>query len=545
MGSLTSQKNTQDVNSATFSFFESGNQLSASNPHGTLLLNNKLYVSTNNGQFLVLNDVNGSLSDITSVSVGLGAIPELTYDSNTNRIYGVGTSVFYVNPSNLNVTTTSIPGGNSNASITNDGTYLYIAPGTQVGIIKKYRISDHQFIENYTFNPAGAIHAIKMSPDNQYVLGTVAGLTNPPSAPSAPAGFMVRAKVSDSSTSTFQYNTLIPSDPLYGLAGNATDDFALIDKKIFIGDEFNRNVAIINWETLTLDKSIDINSQDLGTYCWFSSTDSRYVFFGARRNRIYIYDSLLDIGKIFNLPISLSPFESINECVYIGNNTWIATNYATNFRFFRFKINLTQTKSLSIKKQNLTVSGYGIALVNGIYKLQNTLINGRNWYLHDSLLFNVRWNNSTSRWNLLSNQGVELSVATNSTDNPWEATWSNNVQVSSGSGGKISLKSSAIPLNTLNIRVNNGPSNAPWGVGGSGPCGNDFQLLNNQNGIWSQGHLGCDFYVAWDNKYGTLPYRWRLYYDSDGRLDYAEHPTATQEALPSKGWDNGMTISIV
>jgi hypothetical protein len=203
------------------------------------------------------------------------------------------------------------------------------------------------------------------------------------------------------------------------------------------------------------------------------------------------------------------------------------------------------SSKISINKQNLSVSGYSIALVNGVYKLQNTLINARNWYLHDSLLFNVRWNNSTSRWNLLSNQGVELSVATNSTDNPWEATWSNNVQVSSGSGGKISLKSSAIPLNTLNIRVNNGPSNAPWGVGGSGPCGNDFQLLNNQNGIWSQGYLGCDFYVAWDNNNGTLPYRWRLYYDSDGRTDYTFHPTATQEALPSKGWDNGMTISIV
>jgi hypothetical protein len=93
----------------------------------------------------------------------------------------------------------------------------------------------------------------------------------------------------------------------------------------------------------------------------------------------------------------------------------------------------------SIKKQNLSVSGYSIALVNGVYKLQNTLINGRNWYLHDSLLFNVRWNNSTSRWNLLSNQGVELSVATNSTDNPWEATWSNNVQVSLGFGGKLNL----------------------------------------------------------------------------------------------------------
>jgi len=231
-----------------------------------------------------------------------------------------------------------------------------------------------------------------------------------------------------------------------------------------------------------------------------------------------------------------------NETKYFQvSSRYLPLTYVSWNTFLNIKIG----GKTSIKKQNLTVSGYGIALVNGIYKLQNTLINGRNWYLHDSLLFNVRWNNSTSRWNLLSNQSVELSVTTNSTDNPWEATWSNNVQVSSGSGGKISLKSSAIPLNTLNIRVNNGPSNAPWGVGGSGPCGNDFQLLNNQNGIWSQGHLGCDFYVAWDNNNGTLPYRWRLYYDSDGRTDYASHPTATQEALPSRGWDNGMTISIV
>lgn len=354
MGNLILQQYPQ-VNNATFNFFESGNQINGANyPHGTLLLNNKLYVSTNYGQFVVLNDVKGNLSDVTSINVGLGAMPDLTYDSNTNRIYGIGTSIFYINPSNLSVTTTSIPGGNANASITNDGTHLYIAPGNPVGIIKKYRISDHQFVENYIFNPAGTIHAIRMSPDNQYVLGTVAALSNPPSAPNAPAGFMVRAKVSDSSTSTFQYNNLIPSDPLYGLAVNATDDLAIINKNIFIGDEYNRNAAIINWETLTLIKSIDLNVQDLGTYCWFASTDGRYVIFGARRNKIYIYDSILDIGKIFSLPVSLSPVQSINECIYIGDSTWIATNYAENFRFFRFKINLTKNSgSISIEKQNI------------------------------------------------------------------------------------------------------------------------------------------------------------------------------------------------
>jgi hypothetical protein len=115
-----------------------------------------------------------------------------------------------------------------------------------------------------------------------------------------------------------------------------------------------------------------------------------------------------------------------------------------------------------------------------------------------------------------------------------------------GINGNITLKkSSAIPLNTSNITINNGPSNAPWGIGNAGPCGNDFRLSTNQNGIWSQGHLSCDFFVGWDDKGGALPYRWRFWYNNDGRTDYASHPTAKQGALPSEGWSNGMTISII
>jgi hypothetical protein len=98
-------------------------------------------------------------------------------------------------------------------------------------------------------------------------------------------------------------------------------------------------------------------------------------------------------------------------------------------------------------------------------------------------------------------------------------------------GGKISLFFDTLPLNTQSIRLNLG-----YEIGG---CGNDFVLT--QNGVWSQN--GCDYYVRWDNKNGTLPYKWRFFYSSDGRTDYASHPTAGPDALPKKGWSNGMTIS--
>jgi hypothetical protein len=97
--------------------------------------------------------------------------------------------------------------------------------------------------------------------------------------------------------------------------------------------------------------------------------------------------------------------------------------------------------------------------------------------------------------------------------------------------GKISLFFDTLPLNTQRIRLNLG-----FELGG---CGNDFVLM--QNGVWSQN--GCDFYVRWDNKNGTLPYKWRFFYSSDGRTERASHPTAGPDALPKKGWSNGMTIS--
>jgi hypothetical protein len=98
-------------------------------------------------------------------------------------------------------------------------------------------------------------------------------------------------------------------------------------------------------------------------------------------------------------------------------------------------------------------------------------------------------------------------------------------------GGKISLFFDTLPLNTQSIKLNLG-----YEIGG---CGNDFILT--QNGVWGQN--GCDYNVRWDNKDGTLPYRWRFFYSSDGRTDYASHPTAGPDALPKKGWSNGMTIS--
>jgi hypothetical protein len=198
--------------------------------------------------------------------------------------------------------------------------------------------------------------------------------------------------------------------------------------------------------------------------------------------------------------------------------------------------NSSKNNRISIKNQNLVVYGSNTTPFNadGKYLLQNDLINGREWYFKPSgavpmmrIVF-VSLGRWAIQYNL--NNWLTLAASINAANNPWEASWPNNIQFSF-SNGKISLFFDTLPLNTQSIKLNVG-----YEIGG---CGNDFILI--QNGVWSQN--GCDYYVRWDNKNGTLPYRWRFYYDSDGRMDFASHPTAGPDSLPKKGWSNGMTIS--
>ena len=195
--------------------------------------------------------------------------------------------------------------------------------------------------------------------------------------------------------------------------------------------------------------------------------------------------------------------------------------------------------------------------VNGIYTFQNTpSLGSQVTYLPDNqgdgyypiCFFGTSWvirefGDATEEWRVITtNKVLPLNnwVQVNSAGPAGTITILENISGKNTKisikkqnlgGGKISLFFDTLPLNTQSIKLN-----LDYQIGG---CGNDFVLI--QNGFWSQN--GCDFYVRWDNKDGTLPYKWRFYYSSDGRTDYASHPTAGPDALPKKGWSNGMTIS--
>ena len=315
----------------------------AGNPHATLKTpNNKFFVGSNNGPYVhVLNNIYGSLLDMTSVNTGLGGTnADLSYNTVDNMIYGISTFVYSMDPNTLAVTPFySIAGGGSNAALTNDGLNLYVGDN---GYIRKYRISDQTFLTNYNF-ANGYVHSMKVTPDNQYVLATTISITGG-------GGKLIKIKISDGTVSTLDFSSTI--------GGTPTDDFVIIGDYIYVGDESSYKGGKINWKNMTIDKVINLPMN-----CWLVSTDAQYVYFGARSNLIFCFDPATERTATLNVPFNFSGFESLNELVYIENNIWLGTNYATNnakiVRLYMNPFSETDKTSakVSIKKQN---TGSGI-----------------------------------------------------------------------------------------------------------------------------------------------------------------------------------------
>ena len=130
-------------------------------------------------------------------------------------------------------------------------------------------------------------------------------------------------------------------------------------------------------------------------------------------------------------------------------NNWVQVSSAGPAGTITILENISgKNTKISIKKQNPTkvIVSEGSILPpgidpNGVYLLQNSLINGKSWYIRSNQGINIRIVSSISSiWAMqyLLNNWFPLTSSTNPAANPWEATWPSNIQVSF-SNGKISI----------------------------------------------------------------------------------------------------------
>jgi len=246
---------------------------------------------------------------------------------------------------------------------------------------------------------------------------------------------------------------------------------ALMYKQKYLLDIFSKN-----WGKLEiLEEKADIDSVIISSSC----TDSRpYI-----KVNDYVYNK-------FNLTSQLEEFIIFNGTNWILSNKSIGGGYTYNFNNFPVfnngstlaigtpssnplkapwlisswangtassclpvsssynKFNISN--SILIKEQALIVSSGVIAPginPSGKYLLQNSLLNGKPWYSRpggqvpigqDAILRMIYTNQGwIIQYNL--NNWFLLISATNVSNNPWEATWPNNMQVSLDPGGLLNL----------------------------------------------------------------------------------------------------------
>lgn len=258
-----------------------------------------------------------------------------------------------------------------------------------------------------------------------------------------------------------------------------------------------------DWLNLVTEVNLSNYVIPLNAIFQINSTSNVFALFNLGGNAIDYFQGQAFIKKQNLSTLKSSNFYSPQESTYIFKSA------TTNL--------LSQIFNTSIFQNNESLFIYYQGSLSGLFEV--FVFDGANWINAATFL-------NGDNYVIPANSLITLSLNSN-----------RNITVGGGAiiqkyySGKISLFFDTLPLNTQSIKLN-----LSYEIGG---CGNDFVLT--QNGVWSQN--GCDFYVRWDNKDGTLPYKWRFYYSSDGRTDYASHPTAGPDALPKKGWSNGMTIS--
>jgi hypothetical protein len=343
------------ANRNTIQYEASASLTGFQNPHGTVVVNNKIYISSqsgtgNNGLITVINDPLGDLTNQTLITLANETyIPELCYHKQTDRIYGiVGATngqhkVIRLNPNtNTYDTFYSLVGEsvNGNYTITNDDEYLYVAVFSK---IFRIRISDATLVNTYqNFFNLQVPHTIKISPDGRYIL-----------CASSPSGNNFHRI----DIQTGVVNTV-------GLGRIFTDDSAVIGDYFYILSEDSGGVAYkINWKDLTW------RILYTGRPGWGLTTDGRFVYFTHNYTGspggfptpqdaafIHKYDPDNESWHTVYLATTIPLFNvanRMNEILFLNDKVFL-TNYGSgNDSVFRAKIR-TEVTTVPILRDDRT-----------------------------------------------------------------------------------------------------------------------------------------------------------------------------------------------
>lgn len=341
------------------------------NPHSILYApNGKLFIGSQTVPSLyVLNNINDGLSLGTTLTIPSyfnntsAHTTSTTYNSSNGKIYGVSYWKLYsLNPDNLNISFDDPQYGsslfaNGNASLTNDGSNLYL--GIQTNQLSKINLDTNQVFDFgfYDYKSQNAInygslypHAMKMTQDNQYLIVSFFDVNG------CGGGVILKIKISDNTMSHLDISSICPVP---------TDDIVVLGDYVYVGSErrgdppgtpfgcpylnnqgFSQGIKV-NWKTMQVEKIIPLSVSQ----CYSVATDNKCIYFATADNKIIAYNPNTEEINTLSIPL---PTTGLNELIYIGNKIWIGTTYrSTNPTIFKIYMDAFCTSNRIYRRKKI------------------------------------------------------------------------------------------------------------------------------------------------------------------------------------------------
>jgi hypothetical protein len=274
--------------------------MSISYPHGTLVHNDKVYVSSftgGAGKVIVYSEINDGFSSGAIIDLGTNSyVGYLNYSEEMGMIYllSAGTGkLFKIDPITNVATDTGYTTGETNpnnAMVVKDY-YAYI--GGVGGKIYKVNLYSETLEDTLTLPSAGIPHSMQASSDGQYILGT-----------QITTNTFFKIKISDDTITEISIPVNTPTDDFY-----VNGDFC------YIAPEYTSSFIKLNWKLMTYE------TIDTTTRAYFVSGYGTKVYAGALSGYILEYD--IPTGSSKTIPTS-NIF--LNEMVWYGDRCYM-TDY--------------------------------------------------------------------------------------------------------------------------------------------------------------------------------------------------------------------------
>tara|TARA_R110000737_G_scaffold32145_2_gene50597 strand:- start:398 stop:1798 length:1401 start_codon:yes stop_codon:yes gene_type:complete len=178
--------------------------------------------------------------------------------------------------------------------------FLFVANGYYTSYIKKFDLSDYSFVNSFTIpTDSNSAHALRFDGKKLY-LTSIWSWAN--------SSFVMRI---DPTTNTLEQKVTVPFTPLVAGGGGFTDDFAITDEYIYVGEEESANNGLyrFNKSDLASYVKLDLDKNSIENNYYAVNKVGDLIYYAGTGNMLGSYNMINGENKLYQNPFS----STINE----------------------------------------------------------------------------------------------------------------------------------------------------------------------------------------------------------------------------------------